>query len=139
MFKTKLIKEYTYTTICDIDFNVLEYFDEYYGEPTYSLWFEDHDYCTREPLVEFEQNLTDEQVDKEIKSFMLNHICSEVSCHIDDNNYKGWTVKVIEGSGLCLSNERENKCFRWRVYDDEDYEPVKNEIIERLDFLNQTK
>ena len=138
MFKTKLIKEYTYTTICDIDFNVLEYFDEYYEEPTYSLWYEDHEYCSKDHLVEFEKNLSDEQIDNEIKSFMLNHICAEVSCYIDGEDLNDWTVSVIE-DGLKLANERDNKCFIWRVYDDEDYEPVKNEIIERLDFIKQAK
>ena len=140
MFKTKLIKEYTYTTICDIDFNVLEYFDEYYGEPTYSLWYEDHDSCSKDHLVEFEKSLTDEQINNEIKSFMLDYICAEVDCYIEENDYKDWTVKVVE-DGWKLANERDNKWFSWRVNSDDDdcYENIKNEIIERLDFLNQTK
>ena len=136
MFKIKLLKEYTYTTICDIDFNVLVDFDYEDEVLLYSLKYEDHNYNTGDFLINFAKKLDEETLNKEIKSFMLNYIQSEVSCYIDDNDYNEWTIKTTE-SGLKLANEKANKWFAWDAYDDDDYEIIIYKIIECLDFDNQ--
>ena len=139
MNKIKLLKEYTYMSICDIDFNVLVDFD-YDGEVLlYSLRYEDHNYNSGEFLINFAKSLDDVTIIKEIRTFMFNYIQSEVSCHIEENDYNGWTVKATD-CGLKLFNDKQHQYFAWTINDDnleEGCEYVKNEIIERLDFINK--
>ena len=138
MYKIKLLKEYTYLNICDIDFNVLIYFDYDDEVLLYSLRYEDHNYNSGEFLINYAKSFDEEVFDKEIKAFMLNHVWSEVNCHIEDNDYNDWTVSTFE-SGLKLKNKKTNQCIVWKIHDYEDEcEFIQNEMIKFLN-LQQTK
>ena len=133
MNKIKFKEEYTYTTICNIDFNVLTYFDEDFEEKSYSLRFEDHNYCSGEFLINFAKSLDDETIEKEVKSFMLGYICSQVNCHIEGEDYNDWTVETVE-DGLELKNKKTNRSIVWKIHDyEDDCEFILNEMIK---FLN---
>ena len=138
MNKTKLINEYTYTTICNIDFNVLTYFDEDFERELYSLKFENHDYCSGEFLIDFADKLDVETLDKEIKSFMLDYVWSQVNCFIEGEDFNDWTVWTLE-DGWKLENKKANKSKTWKIHDlEDDCEPILNEMIKFLN-LQQTK
>ena len=133
MFKLKLLKEYTYLTICDIDFNVLIDFDYDNEILLYSLRYEDHNYNSGEFLINFEKKFDEENVDKIIKTFMLDHIWSEVNCFIEDNDdLNEWTVSTTE-SGLKLKNKSTNQCITWKVHNlENDCELVQDGMIKFL-------
>ena len=86
----------------------------------------------------YDQDEFEEKAQATVREFMLNYIQSEISCYIDDNDYKGWTVKTTD-IGLKLSNEKANKWFSWVANNEDSYENIKNEIIERLDFFNKQR
>ena len=139
MKNIKLLKEYTYMSICDIDFNVLIDFDYDDEVLLYSLKYEDHSYNSGDFLINFAKSLDEETIIKEIKSFMFNYIQSVVRCHIEENDYKDWEVKTTD-HGLSLFNDKEHEYLRWMINEDdleEGCERVKNEIIEHLDFINK--
>ena len=132
MFKIKFLKEYTYMSICDIDFNVLIDFD--YGDEKllYSLRFEDHNSGSGDFLINYESSFDEESVYKEIKSFMLNHIWNEVDCYIEENDYNEWTVSTFE-DGLKLENKSTNQCITWKIHDlEDDCESILDEMIKFL-------
>ena len=132
MFKIKLLKEYTYMSICDIDFNVLVDFDEDDEKLLYSLRYEDHGFCSGDFLINYASNFDEENIDKTIKTFMLNHIWNEVDCYIEENDLNDWQVSTFEG-GLKLKNKSANKCVLWQIHDlEEDCEFVQNEMIKFL-------
>ena len=133
MFKIKFLKEYTYISICDIDFNVLIYFDYDNEVLLYSLKFEDHNSCSGDFLINYASSFDEEVIDKEIKAFMLNHIWNEVDCYIEENDYNEWTVSTFE-CGLKLENKSTNQCVLWKIHDlEDDCESIQNEMIK---FLN---
>ena len=133
MFKIKYLKEYTYTTICNIDFNVIVDFDCENEVELYSLWYEDHGYCSKDHLLEFEKSLTDEQIDSEIKSFMLDYICTEVDNYIYEEDLNDWQISTTE-DGWKLENKKTHRCVVWKVHDlEDDCEFIQDEMIK---FLN---
>ena len=87
MNNIKFIKEYIYTSICDIDFKMLVYFDESSEETLYSLKYENHDYGGGDFLFDYKSNLDYESTEKEIKSFMLDYICDQINCYIEENDF----------------------------------------------------
>ena len=137
MNKIKLVKEYTYMSICDIDFNVLIDFDYDNEVLLYSLGFEDHNYCGGGFLINYAKSLDEETIYEEIKAFMLNHVQSEVSCFIEENDYNDWKVEVIE-NGLKLLKKSTKQWATWNIYDyDEDYAIIKSKLIKFLKWNNQ--
>ena len=133
MFKIKFLKEYTYMSICDIDFNVIVDFDCENEVELYSLRFEDHNYNSGDFLINFAKNLDDETLEKEIKTFMLNYIQSQVNCHIEDSDCNEWAVETTD-DGLKLENKTTNRCIVWKVHDlEDDCEFIQDEMIK---FLN---
>ena len=138
MFKIKFLKEYTYLNICNIDFNILVDFDCGDEVELYSLRYEDHNYNSADFLINFAKKLDEETINKEIKSFMLNYIQSQVDCYIEDNDYNDWTVDVVE-DGWKLENKSANKCVVWKIKDlEDDCESAQNEMIKFLN-LQATK
>ena len=136
MEKIKLLKKYTYITICNIDFNVLIYFDYDNEVLLYSLKYEDENYSS-DYLIEYAKSFDEENINNEIKSFMLNYIWSEVNCYIEENEYNDWRVLIID-NGLKIKNKSTNQWITWDVDDyNEDYEVVKNKMMKFLDLNNQ--
>ena len=136
MEKIKLLKKYTYITICNIDFNVLIYFDYDNEILLYSLKYEDENYSS-DYLIEYAKSFDEENISDEIKSFMLNYIWSQINCYIEENDYNDWRVLIID-NGLKIKNKSTNQWITWDVDDyNEDYEVVKNKMMKFLDLNNQ--
>ena len=136
MEKIKLLKKYTYITICNIDFNVLIYFDYDNEVLLYSLKFEDENYSS-DYLVEYAKSFDEENINNEIKSFMLNYIWSQINCYIEENDYNDWRVLIID-NGLKIKNKSTNQWITWDVDDyNEDYEVIQNKMMKFLDLKNQ--
>ena len=136
MEKIKLLKKYTYITICNIDFNVLIYFDYDNEVLLYSLKFEDENYSS-DYLVEYAKSFDEENINNEIKSFMLNYIWSQINCYIEENDYNDWRVLIID-NGLKIKNKSTNQWTTWDICDyDEDYEVIQNKMMQFLDLNNQ--
>ena len=136
MEKIKLLKKYTYITICNIDFNVLIYFDYDNEVLLYSLKFEDENYSS-DYLVEYAKSFDEENISNEIKSFMLNYIWSQINCYIEENDYNDWRVLIID-NGLKIKNKSTNQWTTWDICDyDEDYEVIQNKMMQFLDLNNQ--
>ena len=137
MNKIKLLKEYTYISILDIDFNVLIYFDYDSEILLYSLKYEDANYDSSDYLIDYASSFDEENINNIIKSFMLDYLASQLNCYIEENDYQNWKVVTIK-SGLKLINEKTNQYATWSIYDyDEDYEVIQNKIIKFLDWNNQ--
>ena len=137
MNKIKLLKEYTYISILDIDFNVLIYFDYDSEILLYSLKYEDANYDSSDYLIDYASSFDEENINNIIKSFMLDYLASQLNCYIEENDYQNWKVVTIK-SGLKLINEKTNQYATWNIYDyDEDYEVIQNKIIKFLDWNNQ--
>ena len=137
MDKVKLIKEYIYTEILDIEFNVLVYFD--YDEEVllYSLKYEDNNYNSGDFLVDFAKSLSDENIDKIITSFMLDYLASEINCYIEENEYNDLKVVTIK-DGLKLINDKTQQCEEWNIHDfEEDFEDMQYEVKQYIDSSNQ--
>ena len=133
MNKIKLLKEYTYIEICDIEFIVLIYFDNDNEVLLYSLKYIDNNYNSSEYLVEYEPYFNEEKIYNVIKTFMLGFIANQINCYIEENEYSGLKVTAVK-NGLKLTNEKTNQYRTWDVYDfDEDYEEMKSQIMEFLD------
>ena len=139
MYNIKFKEEYTYMSICDIDFKVLVDFDYDENKELYSLTYDNHDYPgSVEFLISLVDKLDVEIWDKEIKSFMLGYIKSQVECFIEDENYNDWEVGVVE-DGWELKNKLTNKSKVWKIHDlEDDCEPILNEMFKFLN-LQQTK
>ena len=135
MEKIQLLKKYTYISICNIDFNVLIYFDYDNEVLLYSLKYEDNNYSSSDYLDEYASRFDEENINNIIKSFMLDYIWSQVNCYIEENDYNEWKVEAIK-DGIKLKNKSTNQCVAWDIHDDEDYEVVQSEIIK---FLTATK
>ena len=74
MNKIKMVKKYTYISICNIDFNVLIYFDYDNEVLLYSLKYEDNNYDSSDYLDEYASCFDEEKINNTIKSFMLNYV-----------------------------------------------------------------
>ena len=136
MEKIKLLKKYTYITICNIDFNVLIYFDYDNEILLYSLKYEDENYSS-DYLIEYAKSFDEENINNEIKSFMLNYVWSQINCYIEENDYNDWRVLIID-NGLKIKNKSTNQWTTWDVDDyDEDYEVIQNKMMKFLDLNNQ--
>ena len=136
MEKIKLLKKYTYITICNIDFNVLIYFDYDNEILLYSLKYEDENYSS-DYLIEYAKSFDEENISNEIKSFMLNYIWSQINCYIEENDYNDWRVLIVD-NGLKLKNKSTNQWITWDVDDyNEDYEVIQNKMMQFLDLNNQ--
>ena len=136
MEKIKLLKKYTYITICNIDFNVLIYFDYDNEVLLYSLKYEDENYSS-DYLIEYAKSFDEENISDEIKSFMLNYIWSQINCYIEENDYNDWRVLIVD-NGLKLKNKSTNQWITWDVDDyNEDYEVIQNKMMQFLDLNNQ--
>ena len=137
--KIQFLKKYTYISICNIDFNVLIYFDYDNEVLLYTLNYEDNNYSSSDFLDEYASNFDEEKINNIIKSFMLDYVWSNVNCYIEENEYSDWRVLIIE-DGLKLKNKTTNQYATWNIYDyDEDYEVIQNKIIKFLDWNNQAK
>ena len=138
MDKIQLLKKYTYISICNIDFNVLIYFDYDNEVLLYSLKYEDNDYSGSDYLIDYAPSFDEENIDNTIKSFMLDYVWSQVNCYIEDNDYSDWRVLTIE-DGLKLKNKSTNQWVTWYIHDyDEDYEVIKNKMIKFLKLQSTT-
>ena len=135
MEKIQLLKKYTYISICNIDFNVLIYFDYDNEVLLYSLKYEDNNYSSSDYLDEYASRFDEENINNIIKSFMLDYIWSQVNCYIEENDYNEWKVEAIK-DGIKLKNKSTNQCVAWDIHDDEDYEVIQSKIIK---FLTTTK
>ena len=139
MNKIQFLKKYTYISICNIDFNVLIYFDYDNEVLLYTLNYEDNNYSSSDFLDEYASNFDEEKINNIIKSFMLDYIWSNVNCYIEENEYSDWRVLIID-NGLKLKNKTTNQYATWNIYDyDEDYEVIQSKIIKFLDWNNQAK
>ena len=133
MNNIKLKEEYIYTSICDIDFKMLVYFDEGREETLYSLRYENHDYGGGDFLFDFVKELDYEVVEKEIETFMLDYICSQVNCCIDGSDCNEWEVSTLE-DGLKLENKKTKRSVIWKINNiEDDAEFIFNEMLK---FLN---
>ena len=138
MNKIKLLKKYTYISICNIDFDVLIYFDYDSEVLLYSLKYEDTNYGTSDYLIDYASSFDETNVNDTIKSFMLDYVWSQINNYIEENDYSDWRVLIIE-NGLKLKNKSTNQYATWNIYDyDEDYEVIQSKIIKFLN-LQQTK
>ena len=140
MNKIKLVKKYTYISICNFDFNVLIYFDYDNEVLLYSLKYEDNEYYDNvDYLIEYAASFDEETINKAIQKFMLIHIWSELDKWIILNDYIEWKIEVIK-DGLKLVNKTTKQWAVWNIYDyDEDYEVVQSKVKKFLDRNNQTK
>ena len=140
MNKIQLLKKYTYISICNIDFNVLIYFDYDNEVLLYSLKYEDNEYYDNvDYLIEYASSFDEEVIYNTIKKFMLIHVWSELDKWIVLNDYKEWKIEVIN-DGLKLINKTTKQWATWNIYDyDEDYEVVQNKIIKFLKLQTITK
>ena len=139
MNKIKFLKKYTYIIICEIDFNVLIYFDYDSEVLLYSLNYEDNNYDSSDFLVDYASNFDEENINNIIKTFMLDHVWSQVNCYIEENNYSDWRILIID-NGLKLKNKVTNQWVTWNIHDyDEDYEVIQNKIIKFLKLQTTTK
>ena len=137
MNKIQFLKKYTYISICNIDFNVLIYFDYDNEVLLYSLKYEDNNYSSGDFLIDYAKSFDEENVSNTIKSFMLDYVWSQVNCYIEENEYSDWRVLIVE-DGLKIKNKSTNQYAIWNIYDyDEDYEVIQNKIMKFLDWNNQ--
>ena len=137
MNKIKLLKKYTYISICNIDFNVLIYFHYDNEILLYSLQYEDNNYSSSDYLIDYAPCFDEEHINNTIKSFMLDYVWSQVNSYINENDYSDWRVLIIE-DGLKLKNGSTNQYATWNIHDyNEDYEVIQNKMIKFLDLNNQ--
>ena len=136
MNKIKLVKEYTYMDVLDIEFNVLIYFDEDNETLLYTLKYVDNNYDVSEYLLEYEPCFDETKVCNVIKAFMLDYLESQLNVYIDENEYENLKVVAIK-DGLKLINESTKQSETWNIneYDDE-YDDMQHDIKEYLDNNN---
>ena len=140
MNKIKFLKKYTYTTICNFDFNVLIHFDYDSEVLLYSLEVEDSDYDDNiNYLIEYASSKDEDEINEAIKKFMLAHVWCEIDKRITLNDYSDWKILTIE-NGLKLINKVTKQWVTWNIHDyDEDYEVIQNKIIKFLKLQTTTK
>ena len=139
MDKIKLLKKYTYIEICNIDFNVLIYFDYDSEVLLYSLKYEDDNSSSSDYLIEYAPCFDEESISNTIKSFMLDYVWNQINCYIEDNDFNDWRVLIIE-DGLKIKNKSTNQWVTWNVHDyDEDYEVIQDKIIKFLNLQSAGK
>ena len=132
MNKLKFLKRNTYTTICNIDFNIVIYFDYDIEMLLYSLEVQNNNYSSVDYLIECATSLSDNKIDNAIKSFMLDYVKSSLNRFINENGYNDWGV-VVYNDSFRLINIATKQHVEWFIYDyDEDYEVIQNEIIKFL-------
>ena len=137
MNKIQLLKKYTYISICNIDFNVLIYFDYDNEVLLYTLKYEDDNNSSSDFLVEYAPCFDEESINNTIKSFMLDYVWNQINCYINENDYNDWRVLIIE-DGLKLINAATSQYATWNYYDcDEDCEVIQSKIKKFLDWNNQ--
>ena len=125
MNKLKFLKRYTYTSILDIDFNVLIHFDYDSEVLLYSLEVEDNNYRTTDYLVEGATSLKNDRINSAIRKFMLNYVSVNLNSFAKENGYNRWSV-IIYSDGLKLINNATQQYVDWWIYDyDEDYEAIQ--------------
>lgn len=125
MNKIQFLKKYTYISICNIDFNVLIYFDYDNEVLLYSLKYEDNNYDSSDFIIDYAPSFDEEKIDNTIKSFMLDYVWSQINCYIEENDYNNWRVLIID-NGLKLKNKLTNQWATWNIHDyNEDYEVIK--------------
>ena len=129
MNKIKYLKEYTYISICNFDFNVVIHFDYDKEVLLYSLKCIDNDYYDNvDYLIEYASCFDEEAINKTIQKFMLNHVWSELDKWIVLNDYVEWKIEVIK-DGLKLINKKTKQYATWNIYDcNEDYEVIQSKI-----------
>ena len=133
MNKIKFLKKYTYISICDIDFNVLIYFDYDNEVLLYSLQYEDNNDGGVDFLIDYASSFNEEIIDNTIKSFMLDYVWSQINCFIEENNYNNWRVLIVD-NGLKLKNKLTNQWVTWNIHDyDQNYEVIQTKMKK---FLN---
>ncbi len=133
MNKLKFLKRYTYTSILNVNFNILIYFDYDSEILLYSLEVEDNNYNSIEYLVECATSLSDDEINNAIRSFMLDYIVSNLRCYAKGNGYSDWNV-VVYKDGIRLINNATKQHADWYLYNyDEDYEVIQNKIIKFLE------
>lgn len=127
MNKIKFLKRYKYKSICNYDFSVLMFFDYNNNTLLYSLEYDDVDYYDNIGyLIEYASSLSDDEINKAIRKFMLIHVWNETDTLIILNDFNEWKVEIIE-NGLKLINKVTNQYATWNIYNyDEDYEAIQN-------------
>ena len=139
MNKIKLLKKYTYISICNIDFDVLIYFDYDSEVLLYSLKYEDTNYGTSDYLIDYASRFDETNVNDTIKSFMLDYVWGQINNYIKENDYSDWGIWIIE-NGLKLKNKSTNQYATWNICDyNEDYEVIQNKVIKFLKLQSTTK
>ena len=137
MNKIKFLKKYTYITICNIDFNVIIYFDYDNEVLLYSLHYEDNNYSSSDSLIDYATSFDEEKINNVIKTFMIDYVWSQINCFINENDYNNWRILIID-NGLKLKNKLNNQYATWCIYDyGEDYEVIQNKIIKFLKLQNK--
>ena len=137
MNKIKFLKKYTYISICNIDFNVIIYFDYDREVLLYSLHYEDNNYSSIDSLIDYATCFDEESINKAIKSFMLDYVWSQVNCFIEENDFNDWRILIIE-NGLKLKNKITNQWVAWNICDyDDDYGVIQDKIIKFLKLQNK--
>ena len=136
MNKIKLLKEYTFMEILDIDFNVLIYFDNDNERLLYTLEYIDNNYGTNDFLLEYEPCFDESKVYNIIKAFMMDYLESQLNVYIDENEYKDLKVVAIK-DGLKVTNEKTKQSETWNINDyDDDYDDMQYDVKEYLDNNN---
>lgn len=127
MNKIKFLKRYTYTSICNYNFNILIFFDYDSNMLLYSLECDDIEYYDSvDCLIEYASSLNDDEINESIRKFMLIHVWNEIDTLIILNDFNEWKVEIIE-NGLKLINKVTNQYATWNIYNyDEDYEAIQN-------------
>lgn len=132
MNKIKFLKKYTYTSILDVDFNVVINFDYDAEVLLYSLEIENNNYNSIDYLIEYATSLSEDEINNAIREFMLDYVKSDLNSYIQKNGYNEWVVVVVE-NGLKLINKTTKQWATWNIYDyDEDYEVVQSKVIKSL-------
>ena len=126
MNKLKFLKRYTYTTILDVNFNIVIHFDYDNEMLLYSLEVEDNNYNSTDYLVECATSLNDDRVNNVIRVFMLDYVASNLNNFAKEQGYNDWSVKVYR-DGFKLINNATKQYADWWLYDyDEDYELLQS-------------
>ena len=138
--KYKTVKKYIYDDILSFTFYESEIFDSRSEESHFCLSVQNRDCGTDEEiLLDFirDYNEFEQKAQAIVREFMLDYICGQISCHIEDNDYKGWVIKADKSGWLHLSNDRLRQYKHWNIYDKEGFERIQDTIIETLDFIEE--
>ena len=138
MFKT--LEKNIYEEISTFTFYEIKILDCKNDTAHFCLTVKDSDCGTDEEiLLDFIYDY-DEFQDKAqtaVRGYMLDYIQSQISCYIEDNDYKNWKIKADKSGWLLLSNDRLGHYKRWNIYNKDGYETIQDTIIELLDFIEK--